>query len=274
MLKLIGVTLFIRTLSKSFSPPMSLLKISTVQTSLKWEDPNTNLAHIKALLKNTDNSTDVIILPEMFSTAYTMAPNKVAHYANHTLDWMQQQAINFNAVVTGSIVVAENQQYYNRLIWMQPDGKHDSYDKKHLFTMAGEHEAYTPGKERKTFQWKGWRICPLICYDLRFPEWSRYQDDFDLLIYVASWPVNRIQAWRTLLMARAIENQCYAIGVNRVGKDENDYVYSGHSSVVDYAGKVIYSISDIEQCATHILDLEKQNLFRKKLPFLKDKMSS
>lgn len=250
---------------------MSSLSITSIQTELIWEKVSQNLSNFDKLMQSISVSTDLIVLPEMFSTAYTMTPQNVAGSAPLTIDWMAQKAAQYQAVVTGSIVVEDDGAYYNRLIWMQPDGAYQFYDKKHLFGLAKENQTYQAGKERKIFSWKGWNILPLICYDLRFPEWSRYDGDYDLLIYVASWPVYRVNAWKTLIQARAIENQCYAVGVNRIGKDENNYEYSGQSMVVDYSGKIISSSDDIQQSTTVIIDLDQQNTFREKLPFLRDR---
>ena len=183
---------------------------------------------------------------------------------------MKQQAKEANAVVTGSFIAIENGQYYNRLVWMRPDGNFSIYDKKHLFTLAKEDESYTAGTERLIVELKGWKICPLICYDLRFPIWSRNSVGYDLLIYIASWPTPRINAWRTLLSSRAIENQSYTLGINRVGEDENQYEYSGASSVFDFTGKSLYCTFDQEDLFTAELNYEKQQAFRKKLNFLAD----
>ncbi len=251
---------------------MQPLTVQTIQADLTWEDPATNLQHFDQLLSSTSVEADLIILPEMFSTGFTMQPEKVAHHAPATIEWMKEKAREKNAVLTGSIVVETEGRYYNRLIWMTPEGSFDHYDKKYLFCLAGEDKHYSPGEKLQLFQWKGWKICPLICYDLRFPEWSRNTKDYDLLIYVASWPEKRIEAWKTLLQARAIENQSYTIGVNRVGKDENGHAYSGDSCVVDFGGAVIYQITKLEQVGTVTLDYQAQQLFRRKLPYLKDQI--
>jgi omega-amidase len=186
------------------------------------------------------------------------------------MNWLKYQAKNADVVVTGSFIAIENGQYFNRLVWMQPDGNYSTYDKKHLFTLAKEDESYTAGTQRLMVEWKGWKICPLICYDLRFPAWSRNTEEYDLLIYIASWPTPRIDAWQTLLAARAIENQSFTIGVNRVGEDENKYQYSGASSVFDFTGKPRYRVFDQEAVFTAELNYEEQQAFRKKLNFLAD----
>lgn len=252
---------------------MQTLRITTIQADLRWEDTAANLQRFNAFLKEIPQNSDLIILPEMFSTGFTMHPERVAHQASTTIDWMRSKAAEKEAVVTGSVVVEENNHYFNRLIWMQPDGQFDHYDKAHLFGLAGEDKSYSAGRALRIFEWKGWKICPMICYDLRFPVWSRNTQGYDLLIYVASWPLARVEAWKTLLQARAIENQSYVIGVNRVGKDGNDYTYSGDSCVVDYAGNVIYRATGVEQHSTLSLDYDAQQLFRRKLPYLKDQDS-
>lgn len=250
---------------------MSILKVSTIQAALTWEDHKANLNNFDRLISSLGKGSDIIVLPEMFSTAYTMKPHKVAQFADQTIEWMRNKAASLESVITGSIVAQDNNQYFNRLIWMPPSGKWGMYDKRHLFGMAGEDKVYTPGTSRTIFEYKGWRILPLICYDLRFPVWSRYQEDYDMLIYVANWPVARVAAWKTLLQARAIENQCYTVGVNRVGEDQNNFRYSGSSCVIDYSGEPIYMASNQEQCAVSVLEKEKQDRFRAKLPFLNDR---
>ncbi len=249
---------------------MKPLNIQTVQAEIIWEDPKANFQHFNHLLSSSTANVDLIILPEMFSTGFTMNPSQVADFAPSTIEWMATKAKEKDAVLTGSIVVKDKGQYYNRLIWMEPNGQYKYYDKRHLFGLAGEDKVYSPGQELKIFECKGWKICPLICYDLRFPAWSRNSHNYDLLIYVASWPAARVDAWKALLIGRAIENQSYTIGVNRVGRDENDYSYSGDSSVVDYAGKLIYRATGIEQISTLSLNYEDQQAYRAKLPYLKD----
>ena len=185
--------------------------------------------------------------------------------------WMHNQAQKHNALVMGSLIIKEAENCYNRLVCMKPNGKYETYDKRHLFTLANEHKYYQTGTERLVFEYKGWKICPLICYDLRFPDWSRNTEDYDLLIYMANWPVTRNHHWKTLLAARAIENQSYCVGVNRVGKDKNDLYYSGDTSVIDYTGNVIYQVANAEDIFTTTLSKEKMDVFRSKLNFLPDR---
>ncbi len=250
---------------------MENLRVSIIQSNIIWENVDANLAHFSKKINQVKGQTDLIVLPEMFSTGFSMNPKNVAEPMNgKTMTWLMNQAQLADAVVTGSFVATEDGQYFNRLIWMQPDGQYSFYNKKHLFTLAKEHESYTAGTERLIVDYKGWKICPLICYDLRFPVWSRNNVGYDLLIYVASWPTPRINAWKSLLAGRAIENQAYTIGVNRVGQDENQYDYSGASSVLDYTGKSLYCTYDQEDIFTAELNLEKQKAFRQKLNFLAD----
>ncbi|MEM6964362.1 MAG: amidohydrolase [Bacteroidota bacterium] len=250
---------------------MNKLRVTLVQSDIIWERIDENLSNFAQRITLLANQTDIIILPEMFTTGFSMNPASVAEKMNgKTMEWLAHQAKAAAAVVTGSFVAEENGAYFNRLVWMQPDGKYYSYDKKHLFTLAKENEYYQAGTERLVVEWKGWKICPLICYDLRFPVWSRNNVGYDLLIYIASWPTPRTNAWQTLLAGRAIENQAYTIGVNRVGEDNNKLNYSGASSVIDYSGKTIYSAVEQEAIFTATLDYEKQRHFRTKLNFLAD----
>jgi len=228
------------------------MKITFIQTALHWEDRTKNLEHFEKLFSKINNDQDLIVLPEMFATGFTMNPKKNAEPANgESLAWMKKKAIEKNAVVTGSLSVSENGKFYNRLFWVDPSGIVQEYDKRHLFRMAKEDEHYTAGEKKLITKIANWKICPLICYDLRFPVWSRNVFtpdnslkakgtwDYDVLIYVANWPQVRSHPWKSLLIARAIENQCYVIGVNRVGKDGNDFDHSGDSVVIDPKGEII-----------------------------------
>lgn len=226
---------------------MQNLTVSLVQTPLHWEDWEANLT---MLTQNLDGlgTTDLIVLPETFTAGFSMNVSRVAQtMSGEAVSWMKQMAARHHAVVAGSMVIAEHNTHYNRFIWMRPDGTLDYYDKRHLFSMAGEDEHFTGGRERKVVELKGWRICLQVCYDLRFPVWSRNRNDYDALIYVANWPEARRSAWNTLLLARAHENQCYVVGVNRVGKDGNDISYSGDSVAVDSRGTVISNIKPYEE---------------------------
>ncbi len=251
---------------------MNHLDVTLIQSDLYWLDINANLEAFSSKISTIQGSTDLVLLPEMFSTGFTMDPqNPAEEMEGPTMSWMAEQAQKVNAVIAGSLVVVDRGQYYNRFVWMYPGGMYHTYDKRHLFAMAGEHEKYTAGEERLIVNYKGWRICPLICYDLRFPVWSRNDHAFDVLIFVANWPNKRMYDWNTLLRARAIENQCYVIGVNRIGTDPNGHEYNGDSCVIDPGwNQVIYHTEKIE--AVHTVSLSKDHLteVRNKLPFLKD----
>ena len=248
------------------------LKIAAIQTNLTWENSHVNLASFQTKIDLLDE-VDLIVLPEMFSTGFTMQPTLVAETMDgNTVQWMITIATSKNVAIVGSIVIEENQQYYNRVIFVHANGKIETYDKRHSFSLAGEHKVYTSGEKRLIVNLKGWRICPLICYDLRFPVWSRNTDDYDLLIYMANWPKPRIFAWDTLLKARAIENMSYCVGVNRVGEDENGYQYNGHTAVYDYLGAdVATTIDGEEEVLQFTLTKSFQNETRKKLNFLNDR---
>jgi len=250
---------------------MEDLRLTLIQSALQWEDPAANRRHFARRIAALVGQTDLILLPEMFTTGFTMEAQRLAESMDGpTLHWLREQAAGSGAVVTGSLIVGTEAGYYNRLIWMQPDGHYVYYDKRHLFTLAGEQRHYRPGRRRVIVEWKGWKVLPLICYDLRFPVWSRNSDDYDLLLYVANWPERRAHAWRSLLAARAIENQVYTAGLNRVGKDGNDIYYSGDSMLVDYAGATRYQIAHAEDVFTIRLSREAQQAFRRRLAFLPD----
>ena len=244
------------------------LNVTLVQTNLHWEDATANMAMLEEKIFSISTPTDLIILPEMFTTGFTMTPAKVAEPMNlYTTRWMKQIAAQTGAVITGSVVIKEDNNYYNRLLWVSPDGAVDSYDKRHLFRMGKENEVFKGGDTKLIKELKGWKICPLICYDLRFPVWSRNIElAYDLLIYVANWPQVRMYPWDTLLVARAIENQSYVIGVNRTGLDGNNIVHAGHSAIIDFAGKVLFREIDNEIVHQHTLSKNDLDGFRQKFP--------
>ncbi|AQG81536.1 amidohydrolase [Spirosoma montaniterrae] len=244
------------------------MNVSLLQTDLYWHDPVANRAMLEERVFSLPESTDLIVLPEMFTTGFTMDARAVAEPMNlTTFRWLKQMAAQTGAVITGSYVVREGSAFYNRLVWMQPDGQFDTYDKRHLFRMAGEDRIYTAGTRRLVKEWKGWRICPLICYDLRFPVWSRNNPvEYDLLLYVANWPAPRRNAWNTLLQARAIENLSYVAGVNRVGTDGNGHLYAGDSSIIDFKGDVLFQHSDTELTHQQTLSLDALRAFRDRFP--------
>lgn len=249
------------------------LKVAGIQTELVWEDAEKNRTRFGDLMHNLE--VDLVVLPEMFSTGFTMDPTRVAEEMNGpTIDWMKESAKSNGFAIMGSVVIKENNQYYNRLVFAEPDGAINTYDKKHLFTLAGEDIAYKAGVNKLIINYKGWKICPFICYDLRFPVWARNVEDYHLLVYVANWPSPRIHAWNSLLQARAIENMSYCIGVNRIGKDVNEYEYSGHSGVYDFLGEKIHKTAPHnEEVFVVTLDKEAQEKTRKKLNFLNDQGS-
>lgn len=248
------------------------MKIALIQTHLSWENSKENRIHFEAKINAIADNVDLIILPEMFTTGFTMHPTDVAEtITGETVVWLQHLAKTKNCAIVGSLVIEENNQFYNRLLFVFPDGKIESYDKKHLFTLAGEDQVYQQGNKKLIVDYKGFKICPLICYDLRFPVFSRNTEDYDLLIYVANWPKTRINAWDILIKARAIENMSYAIGVNRIGFDGNNHEYNGHSQAIDFLGNEILNAHENE--GVFIVNLDKEKLFetRKKLGFLNDR---
>ena len=251
------------------------LTIVGIQADLTWENPTKNLAFFEEKITALDKDVDLIVLPEMFTSGFTMHPKNIAEtMTENTVIWMQKIAKKREAGLVGSIVIEENNKYYNRLLFVHPSGEIERYDKKHSFTLAGEHIIYTAGSERVIVSFKGWKICPLICYDLRFPVWSRNTENYDVLIYIANWPVPRIQAWKTLLKARAIENMSYTIGVNRIGKDANKHEYSGDSSILNFTGEELSTLNKNEKGIIRAtLVKTTQNAFREKLGFLNDRDS-
>ena len=249
------------------------LSIMGIQADLAWENPIENIQNFETKINEFDKAVDIIVLPEMFTSGFTMQPNHVAESMNGTtVLWMQNIAKEKQLAITGSLVIKENGNYYNRLLFVHPSGKIDYYDKRHSFTLAGEHKAYNSGNKKIIIDYKGWKICPLICYDLRFPVWARNTESYDLLIYMANWPITRIKAWETLLKARAIENMCYTIGVNRIGIDANDYKYSGNSIIVDFLGEEISNLQPNKYGFIYFTLIKKeQNKVRNKLGFLNDR---
>jgi predicted amidohydrolase len=240
------------------------LNIAYLQLDLVWEDAAANREKIEGLLAGASDGIDLVVLPEMFTTGFSMNPEPLYETMDGTtIRWMHQWARKLDAVVTGSLIVKENHHYMNRLIWMRPDGAHEQYDKRHLFRMGEEHDAYYPGHEYLVTSFRDWRFKPLICYDLRFPVWSRNRNDYDVLIYIANWPESRRKVWRHLLMARAIENLSYVIGVNRVGKDGRDLSYSGDSVIVDPRGEIVSSIEPYEE-RIQVFQLDLQEILRLK----------
>jgi omega-amidase len=272
----------------------SSLTISIVQTNLHWEDKAANLVMLEQKINSIPERTEIVVLPEMFSTGFSMKPEVLAEtMEGETIQWMKRVASQNKIILTGSFICRDAEsgledkkgtvqaadsvptRYYNRLVWMLPNGQYAVYDKRHLFAYAEEDQHYTAGTKRFIASVKGWKIHPLICYDLRFPVWARQQSkadepEYDLLMYVANWPERRIHAWKTLLQARAIENQCFVVGVNRTGDDGVGIPYSGESMIVDPMGEVLYTKKGEEDIFTITLEKEKLQAVREKLPFLRD----
>jgi predicted amidohydrolase len=255
---------------------MSNLTITGIQTHLHWEDTAANRKMFEEKINSITDKTEIIILPETFSTGFSMKPKELAEtMEGETIKWMKKVATEKKIILTGSVIIEEDKNYFNRLIWMLPNGQTGIYNKRHLFGYAGEDTAFTPGTKRLIASVKGWKINLLVCYDLRFPVWARQQmqDDgpeYDLIIYVANWPERRNHAWKTLLQARAIENQCYVVGINRVGYDGNSIYHSGDSMVIDPMGEVLYTKAHEEDIFTVTLNKEKLDEVRTRLPFWKD----
>lgn len=251
------------------------LIISIIQPDLVWENAGANRELFSKKIEAISSETDLIVLPEMFSTGFSMNAKDLAEPPlGESLKWMQKMAAKKNMAITGSLIISENGKYYNRLYFVFPDGTFQHYDKRHTFTLANEHKTYASGTKKLIVEYKGWKICPLVCYDLRFPVWSRNTENYDLLLYVANWPAPRTFAWDTLLKARAIENLCYCIGVNRIGKDGNGLSYLGHSAVYDPLGKQI-STHDWEKEFQQEILMERSYLeeTRNNLKFLQDRDS-
>lgn len=256
------------------------MKVSILQSSLLWENAEQNRANFGRKTDELIGKTDLVVLPEMFTTGFSMRAAELAEpMTGPTMVWLADTAEKTGAAVVGSFICTEAGQHFNRLVFMRPDRTFDTYDKRHLFGLAGENEHYAAGKKRLIVEWKGWRICPLVCYDLRFPAWSRNSisnsltrenSPYDLLIYVANWPIRRSHHWKSLLLARAIENQSFTLGVNIFGTDGTGMEYSGDSAIIDFGGQVICQISGQEGMYTAELSLANQQHYRQQLPFLQD----
>lgn len=250
------------------------MKIALIQSPLFWENPVANRNYFEEKINAIAETIDLIVLPEMFTTGFTMNPNDVAEtMQGETILLLQSLAKAKKTAITGSLIIKENNSYYNRLVFIFPSGEIQFYDKNHLFTLAGEDKAYTKGTRKLIVDYLGWKICPLICYDLRFPVFARNVEEYDLLIYVANWPKPRINAWDTLLKARSVENMCFTIGVNRIGFDATNFEYVGHSQAVDFMGNYILEPQETEGVFIVELDKQKMLVVRQKLGFLNDRDS-
>lgn len=248
------------------------MKIALIQYDTLWEDKTSNLKKVAHFIETLPDDVELVVLPEMFTTGFSMKPEPIAETeSGNAVQWMISMAKKHQIAITGSLVISENKKFYNRLFFVFPDGKYQTYDKRHLFTLAGEEKVYTPGNDKIIVDYKGWKICPLVCYDLRFPVFSRIvNENYDLLLYVASWPDRRMFAWNALLKARAIENMSYVIGVNRSGTDPNGIYYSGHSQALDMMGEYLAEPLIDEKIAIVTLDKEKLKETRSRYAFLKD----
>ncbi len=263
---------------------MPSLTITIIQPNLVWENKKANLEMLAQKIESIKEKTEVVILPEMFSTGFSMKPEVLAETRHgETIEWMKKIASSKKIILTGSVIIEEGGKYLNRLVWMLPNGEYGVYDKRHLFAYGDEHNHYSAGNKRLIAQVKGWKINLQVCYDLRFPVWARQNpspnlsqgreeqvSEFDLLVYVANWPERRNTAWKTLLQARAIENQCYVVGVNRVGADGNNIYYSGDSMIIDPLGEILYTKANDEDVFTYTLQKEKLEEVREKFPFWRD----
>ena len=263
---------------------MPSLTITIIQLNLHWENKKANLDMLAQKIKSIKEKTEVVILPEMFSTGFSMQPKLLAEKMDgETIEWMKKIASSQKIILTGSLIIEVDGNYFNRLVWMLPSGEYGVYDKRHLFAYAEEHNHYSAGNKRLIAQVKGWKINLQVCYDLRFPVWARQaplsfgeeqgvrsEHEYDLLINVANWPERRITAWKTLLQARAIENQCYVVGVNRVGDDGNNIHYIGGSMIIDPLGEILYHKENDEDIFTYTLQKEKLDEVREKFPFWRD----
>jgi omega-amidase len=250
------------------------MKTALIQSAIIWENPEANRNYFEQKINAIPESVDLIVLPEMFTTGFTMNPETVAEAMDDkTMGWLQSLAKAKKTAITGSLIIADNNNFYNRLVFVFPSGEIQFYDKRHLFTLAGEDKVYTSGTQRLIVDYLGWKICPLVCYDLRFPVFARNIENYDLLLYVANWPKPRINAWDILIKARSIENMCYTIGVNRNGVDNANLEYVGHSQVVDFLGNYILEPQEIDGVFIVEFDKEKMNNARNKLGFLNDRDS-
>lgn len=248
------------------------MKIALIQTDLFWQNASKNRENFDSKINEIQSEVNLIVLPEMFSTGFTMNASEVAEtMQGDTIEWMKLKAKQKNAAVAGSVVITENEKYYNRMIFVFPSGEFQYYDKRHSFSLAGEDKVYTCGNQKVIVDYLDWKICLQICYDLRFPVFARNVENYDLILYVANWPKVRTNAWDVLLKARAIENLSYVVGVNRIGNDAHNYEHIGHSQAIDFLGN--YVLEPQEKNGVFVIELDKNTMYetRKKLDFLSDK---
>lgn len=251
---------------------MNTLNISTIQFSQVWESKQDNIDQIEKLLKSIPKETNIIVLPEMFTTSFTMnAQSNAENFTSSpTIAWMKRCANSYDCAICGSLIIEDGGHYYNRFLFVEADGKIQYYDKRHLFKMAGEDNVFTKGNEQIIIEYKTWKILPQVCYDLRFPVWSRNTMDYDICIYVANWPVPRIKVWDILLQARAIENQCFVVGCNRIGQDVNNLTYTGSSQIIDPKGNIISKLIDSPGIVSASISKTERETFKKKFNVLSD----
>jgi omega-amidase len=252
---------------------MSQLAFTLMQSNLVWQNKTENLANFTKQIQALQIPTNVVVLPEMFNTAFSMDVQNLAEtMQGDTLQWMKNIAQKQKIILAGSLIIIEDNKYYNRFVWMQPNGVHYSYDKRHCFGLANEDKHFTPGNKKIIVQANGIKVCLQICYDLRFPVFSRQQkgNEYDVLLYIANWPQRREYAWQQLLIARAIENQCYVLGVNRTGLDGNNLQYNGYSSIINPMGEILQQSRETEIALTHIISKNEIESVRKSIPFLAD----
>lgn len=247
------------------------LTVTVFQTNIVWENAARNHIDIVELATRIPSATDVLVLPEMFTTGFTNNTSLAETMQGESIKFMQLLASKHNCAVCGSIIIVQGENVYNRFVFVAPEGTITTYDKRHLFALGGENATFAKGSSHVTIQFRGWRIRPLICYDIRFPVWSRNTDNYDLLLYVANWPAARNNVWNTLLSARAIENQCYVVGANRCGSDGMGIEYIGNSRIIDYKGEILCNADNGVGICSHTLNLNVLNQFRQKFPFLIDR---
>jgi len=249
-----------------------ILKVAVFQLDSVWEDAQANRAKIDQLLSILPENTDVVFLPEMFPTGFSMNVSELAEsMEGETIQWMKERSRDYQLALCGSLIIREDEKYFNRLVFVEPSGEINFYNKRHLFTMGNEERHFESGTERLIVTYKGWRICPLICYDLRFPVWARNRNEYDILVYSVNWPQARTEVWNTLLKARAIENQVYVVGANRVGVDGNSIAYSGNSQLIDPKGNVLASVEEFtENIVAAQFSYSELNKFRTDFPVLND----
>lgn len=249
---------------------MQDLKITIIQPDIIWENPQANLDKYSQWIENIEE-TDIILLPEMFTTGFSMKPENLKELMNgNSVAWMKKVAADKNVAVVGSLIIKENKQIFNRALWVFPDGTIQKYDKRHLFTMGQERLHYSHGEEKTIVEFKGWKFCPLICYDLRFPVWARNSEDYDVILFMSNWPSPRHHVWKNLLISRAIENQAYCFGINRTGIDGTGLSYSGDSVCVSPKGKADF-MGDKESIQTFKISYSELHNFRKSFPLLNDR---